>query len=89
MAEAVTIRAALERIGFSQAAAAYLTDNQGMNELIVFTELSDSEVDQLCKIVRKDGNNGNGIEVSMIATNHLKLMCYFLRFKNESLRRMW
>ena len=102
MAEAVAIRAALQRMGCTQAAALLLTDNQEMDELAEFALLKDDEVENLCKVIRRPGGtmpNPNaavdgqpaqipnpGSAVSLRAENNLKLMCYFLRYKDRTSR---
>jgi hypothetical protein len=55
MANRVPIRAALQRIGFSAAAATNLTDTQGMDNLDEFYLLDDTEITNLCKTVRRHG----------------------------------
>lgn len=102
MAELAALRTALQRIGFSDQASAAITDAQGMDSLDEFRVLTDDEVEDLCKVVRRPGgtiDNPNaavagqparipnpGIAVSMRATNNLKLMCYFLRYKERTSR---
>ena len=104
MADLVALRQALQRIGFTNEAATYITneDEGGMNDLASFRILTDDEVDDLCKTVRRPGGlvaNPNaadagqpaqtanpGIPVSLKACANLKLMCYFLRFKRNTSR---
>ena len=98
MADLNALRTALNRMGFSVQAAQYITDNQGLGTLAEFKILQDTEVEDLCRVVRKPGgtvadpNNAGqnipnpGIEVSLMACNNLKLMCYFLRFKERTSR---
>jgi hypothetical protein len=101
MADQRAIRAALGRLGFSAAASTFIVDNQGMDTLDEFKILKDTEVEDLCKVVRRPGGtipNPNpavgqpqeipnpGINVTLRASNNLKLMCYFLRFKERTSR---
>ena len=58
MAQVNAIRTALGRLGFSNEAANYITSNQngqGMNSLAEFAVLTDDEVENLCKVVRRPG----------------------------------
>lgn len=86
-------------MGLSQSAATYITDEQDMTNLEEFRILTDSEVESLCKVIRRPGGtianpnaggNNNptipnpGITVSLKAENNLKLMCYYLRYKDRA-----
>ena len=102
MADPATIRGRLQEMGFSDSAARYITDDQGMNEWNEFRILTDDEVTNLCRVVRKPGGTMTnplaaqagqaatvpnlGISVSLRAENNLKLMCYFLRYKERTSR---
>ena len=55
MAHVIALRTMLERLGFSAPAALYITNDQGMNKLSEFTLLTDDEVENLCKVVRRPG----------------------------------
>ena len=58
MAQVNAIRTALGRLGFSNEAANYITSDQngqGMNSLAEFAVLTDDEVKNLCKVVRRPG----------------------------------
>ena len=92
MADLPAIRSALERIGFTQEARNYITNNQGLDEIEEFRILTDEEVENLCKNIRRPGGTipnpnpavqGNipnpGIPVSLKAETNLKLMCYYIR----------
>ena len=92
------LRTALTRLGFSNQAATYITDVQQLDNLEEFRILTDSEVEDLCKTIRKPGGTianpvaggpdipNPGIPVPLQACNNLKLMCYFLRFKKRTSR---
>jgi hypothetical protein len=76
------LRQALQRIGLTNAASEYLTDEQGMDNLNEFRILTDDEVETLCKVLRRPGGTiGNppvphpGFPVSIRAEKNLKLMC--------------
>ena len=98
MAELQALREALQRIGFSEEASEYITDDQGLDEVEEFRILSDDEVENLCKNTRRPGgiidnpNRGRnnpasipnpGIPVSLKAENNLKLMCYYIRHQDR------
>ena len=103
-ANLAALRNALDRLGFSDEARTYITDvdGQGYSELSEFTQLTDEEVENLCKVTRRPGgtipnpNGGDpgqpddipnpGMAVSLRAENNLKLMCYYLRFKERTSR---
>ena len=103
-AAANAIRTALGRMGLEQVACTYLVDGQGMNDLEEFAFLKDDDVENLCKSIRRPGGtlpNPNaaaagqpptipnpGIPVSLRAENNLKLMCYFLRYKQQTSRAL-
>ena len=102
MADIVAIRAALTRMGFTNPAALFITDDQGLDTLSEFAILKDDEVEHLCKVTRRPGGTvanpqaavagqpptipNPGIAVSLRAENNLKLMCYFLRYKQRTSR---
>ena len=55
MAELIALRAALVRMGLSGAAANFLTADQGLDSLAEFGILTDDEVTNQCKVVRRPG----------------------------------
>jgi hypothetical protein len=86
------MRGVMTRIGFSVPAAQALVDEQGMNELEEIRLLTDDEVENLCKVIRRPGGTipnpagGNnppipapGVQVSLRAEGHLKLLAFYLR----------
>lgn len=90
--DAAAIRTALQRIGFTIPASQAITIDQGIDSLDEIRYLKDSEVENLCKVIRRPGgtiNNpageGNipnpGESVSLRAENNLKLMAYYLRHR--------
>ena len=102
MADVVAIRAALQRMGLTAAAALLVTDDQEMNSLEEFAILKEDEVENLCKVIRHPGGtmaNPNagaagqpatipnpGSLVSLCAENNLKMMCYYLCYKSRTSR---
>ena len=92
MAEAVALRAALRNIGFHQDAATYVVDTQQFNKAKDYAMLTDEEATNICKITRRPGglqpnNQPNpGISVSIKAENNLKLMCFYLRYRERTSR---
>ena len=92
--EPAAVRTALIRIGFVEAAAQALTDDQGIDSLDEIRILSDDDIANLCKLLRRPGGvvlgavnaAGNpvpnpGIQVSARAETNLKLTAFYLRHK--------
>ena len=52
---AVELRHALVALGFQADAACVMIDDQGMDDLAEFALLMDTEVENLCKVVRRPG----------------------------------
>ena len=94
MAQPVAIRTALLRLGFTNDASIFLTEEQGMDMLNVWLMLSDDRVRELCKVVRCPGGTidnpdagdegqadvipNPGLKVSVIAEDNLKMACYYM-----------
>jgi hypothetical protein len=51
----LALRDALTRIGFTQGVSAIITDDQGLRSIHEFIHLSDSAVDNLCKVICQPG----------------------------------
>ena len=96
MAAALTaMRAAYARLGFENDAATMITDDQELDSVEELQILTDAEVENLCKVLRRPGgtisnpnaaNQGQpaqipnpGIQVSLRAENNLKLGCFYIR----------
>jgi hypothetical protein len=92
--EPAAVRTALVRIGFVEAAALALTEEQGLDSLDEIRILTDDDIANLCKLLRRPGGvvqgvlnaAGNpvpnpGIQVSARAETNLKLAAFFLRHK--------
>jgi hypothetical protein len=87
------IRKILERLGFSKASATYLTGTCGIDSLDEIAYLDGIEdVDTTIKVVTNPGgtvttgsgatrvtSHNNGIPVSIIAVDNLKLCVYYLK----------
>ena len=98
MATIVAMNDMYVRLGFTVAAAAFLTGAQGMRNLDELSLLTETEVEALCKLLRSPGGmipnpagRGNpivapGCSVSMRAITNLKLSCYFVRHQNRTSR---
>lgn len=83
------------RLGFSNDAAQAITGDQGIDSIDELKVLSDAEVENLCKVVRRPGGTvpnpadaanplpNNGHQVSLRAENNLKLACYYVRHRNR------
>jgi hypothetical protein len=95
MAALNAMRTMLQRIGFSAAASQVLVDEQGMDTLAEIQLLTDDEIENLCKVVRRPGGtvpgpnpgdapvNNPGTPVNLRAENHLKLLAFFLRHQER------
>jgi len=92
MAANVTLRTCLQNLGFTQAAATYIVETQGFDTPEDYALLTDSEAMNICKITRRpggttgQGNNAQanpGIPVSLKAENHLKMLCYYFRYRQR------
>ncbi|KAI2505147.1 hypothetical protein MHU86_9335 [Fragilaria crotonensis] len=90
--EPAAVRTALVRIGFLDAAAQAITDEQGIDSLEEIRLLSDDEISNLAKLIRRPGGvipgqvnaAGNavpnpGIQVNARAETNLKLAAFYLR----------
>jgi hypothetical protein len=51
-AELAELQAALGRMGLEPVVAMLITDAQGLKSLAEFTHLKDTEVENLCKVIR-------------------------------------
>ena len=90
---AVALRSAYGRIGFSAEAALVITDTQGIDNMEELEILTDGEIENLCKVIRRPGgidpitNVANlGLQVSLRAKNNLKLARFFLKHKVKTRR---
>jgi hypothetical protein len=84
---------------FTNAAASMITTQQGIDELAEIKILTDSEIEGLCKVVRRPGGSvpnpnaatagqpatitASGESISMIAESNLKLASYYLRHQER------
>lgn len=90
-ADAAALRAAFTRLGFSDDAREDIIDVQGIDSLAELKILTDSEVENLCKVVRRPGGAAQaaaagpnlGHQVSLRAENNLKLATYYLRHRDR------
>lgn len=87
------MRATLTRIGFSEAAAQAIVEEQGIDSLDEIKLMNDDEVASLCNIVRRPGGmipaagggpgaaavQNPGVPVNQRAEGHLKLLSFYLR----------
>jgi hypothetical protein len=102
-AELVEPQAALGRMGMEPAVATLITDAQGLDTLDEFTHLTDTEVENLCKVICQPGgtvpnpqagaarqpptiNDPGRHAILLRAENNLKLMVYFLKYRQQTFR---
>lgn len=99
MATPAAMRAAYSRLGFSAAAAQAITDQQGIDSVDELELLTNEEIENLCKALRRPGGTianpdaGNagapaqipnpGINVSLRAETNLKLAGWFLKHRTR------
>jgi hypothetical protein len=94
MADIAATRQLFVRMGFTQAAANALTDEQGIANLDELRLLTDSECSTLCKTLRRPGGTiipaggggpvaNPGHSVSLVAEKNLKLAVYYLKHKKR------
>ena len=89
----VALQSAYVRIRFSAEAALVITDAQGIDCMEEIEILTDGEIKNLCKFIRRPGginpitNVANlGIQVSLRAKNNLKIASFFLKHKIRTRR---
>jgi ribosomal protein S13 len=99
MAAVNAMRKMLNRIGFTIAESQVIVDEQGLDSLDEIRLLTDDEIENLCKVIRRPGgqipgpNPGNppvnnpGLPDNLRAENHLKLLAFFLRHQERVSRR--
>ena len=88
MAAVNAMRTMLNRIGFTIAASQVIVDEQGLDSLEEIRLLTDDEIENLCKVIRRPGGqipgpnpgdppvNNPGTPVNLRAENHLKLLTF-------------
>ena len=97
---AAAMRTALTRLGFSNAAAHQLVDEEGIDSPQVIQELTDDEIESLIKSVRQPGGTipnpqaaiagqpavipNRGIPISMMAGKMLKQCSYYLEYRKNA-----
>ena len=89
-ANLAAMRGAFTRIRFSVEAAARIVDDQQIDSLEELRLLTDNEVENLCKTIRRPGGTvpnpagagapvpNPGVGVSTVAENNMKMLCYWL-----------
>ena len=94
MANQVAMIAIYDLLGFSPRASEILYTDQGMDELVELSIMSNAEVESLYKLVYRPGGlisnphaagagqapmiNAPGYTISMRTVTNLKLACYFI-----------
>lgn len=84
------MRTMMTRLGFSVAAAQAIVDDQGIDTLGKIKLLTDKEIENLCKVIRRPGGTiagaagapqipNPGVQVNQRAEGHLKLLAFYLR----------
>ena len=86
--EPAAVRTVLVRIGFLESAALVITKEQGINSLEEIRLLSDDEISNLSKLLRRPGGVAPGVvpavpnpgmQVNARAETNMKLVAFYLR----------
>jgi len=94
MAGTVAMRSMFERIGFTSAAAPLLTDEQGIESLTKILNMKDTNIENLCKVLRRPGGQNDsdnpdpGVKVSARAEENLKLAAFYSRHQERVSRQL-
>ena len=93
------MRTMFVRIGFTNVAAQVIVDEQGMDTLDEIQLLTDDEIENLCKVIRRPGGmvpgpnpndpliNNPWTPVNLRAENHLKLLAFYLVHHQKRISR--
>ena len=87
----VALQSAYGLIGFSAEATLVVTNTHGIDSMEEIKILTDKEIDNLCKVMRRPGginpitNVSNlGFQVSLRAENNLKLASFFIKYETRT-----
>ncbi len=72
---------------FSQGAAEALYDDQMITTLDVLRDLTDDTIKELCRAIRKPGEDGPGHQISKLSMTCLKLFCILGKAHVADLKR--
>ena len=61
---------------FSQGAATALYDDQVIQSLDTLREINDDMTKEMCRVIRKPGDDVQGYGISELSVNHLKLIAF-------------
>ena len=79
--------ALLGSLGFSEAAAVALVDQQLLNKWETLLELDDDAVDNLCRTVRKPGGGEDGHQIPEMAMTRLQLLVFYAKHLDRIQRK--
>ena len=104
MSVTVALKAALGRLGWSGTAQGMIVVGQQIDSLDELTLLTDDDVENLCKVIRRPGGTienpnadedgqqdripSTGTQISQRAETNLKLSCYYLRHQTKISRKV-
>jgi hypothetical protein len=100
MAALAAMRTMFNRLGFTVAASQVIVDEQGLDTLDEIKLLTDDEIENLCKVLRRPGGTipaenpahppvpNPGTPINLRAENHLKLLAFYLRHKERVSRQV-
>ena len=98
MADPAAMRQALVRIGFTQQGSEAVVNDQGITSVAELGLLKESEIETLCKTVRRPGGTvpgagdgaapvaNPGTAISLRAETNLKLASYFVKYRVKTSR---
>ena len=73
------MRQMLVRLRFTNQAAAEIVDNEGIDEMSEFETLTETQIESICKIVRRPGGAAAGILISAVAEENFKLGVFYVK----------
>ena len=81
MGDVVLFRTMGVNLGFSEDACNTIYTDQGVNSVDAMGSLSDGDVTNLMRVVRKPGGGGDGHAVSFMAERAFTTACHMIRYK--------
>lgn len=90
----VIIRTTLVRLGISVNAARFIVDEQGIDDEASLLDLTDEEIEAICKVCRKPHviihgtPQANGVPISFKHQTAFKILLFLVKFKHMSSRAL-
>jgi hypothetical protein len=64
---------------FSRGAATALYDDQAVQSLETLREIDDDMIKEMCRAIRKPGNDAQGYGISELSVSRLKLLAFYAK----------